>query len=124
MLNDNIRTLLSCISRSDWDRARQTALVICTDEISRGSAKNTSFCKTIKERIAHQPQLMELSPSDRQMFVNDDSLNIPENMFYLSEREKEVEQRIFTMQAASEKLVSACIRYRTAVLLTGPSGTG
>lgn len=124
MLNDNIRTLLSCISRSDWDRARQTALVICTDEISRGSAKNTSFCKTIKERIAHQPQLMELSPSDRQMFVNDDSLNIPENMFYLSEREKEVEQRIFTMQAASEKLVSACIRYRTAVLLSGPSGTG
>ena len=42
LLNDNIRTLLSCISRSDWDRARQTALVICTDEISRGSAKNTS----------------------------------------------------------------------------------
>ena len=124
MLNNNIRTLLSCISRSDWDRARQTALVICTDEISRGSAKNTSFCKTIKERIAHQPQLMELSPSDRQMFVNDDSLNIPENMFFLSEREKAVEQRIFTMQAASEKLVSAGIRYRTAVLLSGPSGTG
>ena len=67
---------------------------------------------------------MELSPSDRQMFVNDDSLNIPENMFFLSEREKAVEQRIFTMQAASEKLVSAGIRYRTAVLLSGPSGTG
>lgn len=47
-----------------------------------------------------------------------------DGLYYVSEREQEVEQRILTIQQASEKLQAAGINYRIAVLLQGVSGTG
>lgn len=125
MLNDDLRYLLRQIGRADMNQIKKAAVVFCVNEAAKSrSESNRKFCEETKEKILHSPQFFVMS-QDQALFADiKDSSDFDDGLYYVSEREQKIVQRILTMQQASEKLQAAGINYRIAVLLQGVSGTG
>lgn len=125
MLNDDLRYLLRQVGRADMEQIKKAAVVLCVNEAAKSkNAKNREFCEEAKEKILHSPQFFIMS-QDQALFADIEAgSDFDDGLYYVSGREQKVEQRILTMQQASEKLQASGINYRIAVLLQGVSGTG
>ena len=68
---------------------------------------------------------MELSSKAMGLLLYEDlNTSFDDNLYYFSDEEIALEQRIVRMADACQKLNSAGVRYRNATLLLGPSGCG
>lgn len=124
MLNDNIRRLLSMVAANNMPEARKAALAICANEKSSG---NLRFCQRISEQIKSQfgPGMIQLPPNVKDLLIQE---NVPETFrperYYLTPENKELVDKVLSMNMVSEKLAGAGIFYLNAALLTGEPGTG
>ena len=125
-MNNDIRDLLHFVSISDQKHAKAKAVDICEKELAKEkNESNKRICRNVIKNINERPQWMELSSKAMGLLLYEDlNTSFDDNLYYFSDEEIALEQRIVRMADACQKLNSAGVRYRNATLLLGPSGSG
>lgn len=125
-MNNDIRDLLYFVSISDQKHAKAKAIDICEKELTKEkNESNKRICRNVIKNINERPKWMELSSKAMGLLLYEDlNMSFDDNLYYFSDEEIALEQRIVRMADACQKLNSAGVRYRNATLLLGPSGCG
>lgn len=117
----DIEKLLYQIANNHFSGARETVLSICDKNTSQ---KHQSMCAQISRKIREQPALIELNYKTKQMLYEVDASTFDSDLYFVSDREKELIRRIQTMSATAETMFQAGIKFRNTTLMHGPTGTG
>lgn len=121
-LNENVKNLIQSVVDNDLQKAKSYVKVIISNETA---TSNKYFCKTIKSKLETQPNFIELPYDIRGILKMEDvSDTFNENRYFLTDREREVFNRISMAKNANEKLTEMGIRHLNTTLLYGESGTG
>lgn len=121
-LNDNVKNLIKSVADNDLSKAKVYAKIIISNETA---ASNQYFCKTIKNKLETQHNFIELPFDIRGILKMEDvSISFNENRYYLTDREKDIYNKIFMAKNTNNKLSEMGIRYLNTTLLYGESGTG
>lgn len=121
-LNDNVKNLIKSVADNDLSKAKVYAKIIISNETA---ASNQYFCKTIKNKLETQHNFIELPFDIRGILKMEDvSISFNENRYYLTDREKDIYNKIFMAKNTNNKLSEMRIRYLNTTLLYGESGTG
>lgn len=123
MLNEALtRDLMHWVAVGDWPNARRVCLTLCAKETTE---KHKKFREDIVERIKNRPNFMDLPMNVKGLLYTEDiGVKFDEGLYYISDREMELVQRLKVMQNTTEALNQVGITYRNAALLFGPSGSG
>lgn len=121
-LNENVKNLINCVVDNDLSKAKVYVNKIISNETA---ASNQYFCKRIKNKLETQHNFIEL-PYDIKgiLKMEDVSTNFNQNRYYLTDREKDIFNKIFMAKNTNSKLSDMGIRYLNTTLLYGESGTG
>ena len=122
-MNDNIRNLISSLSRNDYKTAKEYAKVIC---IQDKSAANEKFRDNMINKLSESPLDMNTIPYEisKYIIVEDVAHTFHEDRYYLSEDQRKLYVNILGMQKSCKKLKELDINYLNSTLLYGHSGTG
>lgn len=121
-LNENVKNLIQSVVDNDLQKAKSYVKVIISNETA---TSNQYFCKTIKSKLETQPNFIELPYDIRGILKMEDvSDTFNENRYFLTDREREVFNRISMAKNVNEKLTEMGIRYLNTTLLYGETGTG
>lgn len=121
-LNENVKNLIRSVAENDLSKAKTYAKIIISNETA---ASNQYFCKTIKNKLETQHNFIELPFDIRGILKMEDvSTSFNENRYYLTDREKDIFNKIFMAKNTNNKLSEMGIRYLNTTLLYGESGTG
>lgn len=122
-LTDNQKNLIRAIADNNISSAKKWALACCNED---ETYKNSIFVSQYKS-ILSQPEkkLFEL-PQNVSGFMCAENVSETFNVrrYYLSERERELSEKITRMATVAAKLKEMKIEYRNSTLLFGESGTG
>lgn len=121
-MKEEERQLLRAVCSNDFIKAKQMAKYIlerCKTQ------KDELFCKNMLQVLSREGAFIELpSNVSSLMYAEDVSLSFKPNRYFLSEKEKELSEKIIRVNQAAEKLANLGINYVNSTLLYGESGTG
>lgn len=121
-LSENVKNLIQSVADNDLQKAKSYVKVIISNETA---TSNQYFCKTVKSKLETQPNFIELPYDIRGILKMEDvSDTFNENRYFLTDREREVFNRISMAKNVNEKLTEMGIRYLNTTLLYGETGTG
>lgn len=122
-MTDIEKRLIQAVCQNDLQSARKIAKTILEADQTQ---KNRMFVKRQLELLQKSSlNLLEL-PSEMKglLWVEDVSVSFREQRYFLSNREQEVADRIFSLVRVTEQLKELGISYVNSTLLYGESGTG
>lgn len=122
-MTDLEKRLIQAVCQNDLQSARKIAKTMLEADQTQ---KNRMFVKRQLELLQKSSlNLLEL-PTDMKglLWVEDVSVSFQEQRYFLSKREQEVADRIFSLVRVTEKLKELGIGYVNSTLLYGESGTG
>lgn len=120
-LNDDVKRLIKSVADNDFQQARKYISIIINKE---KSSCNQYFCKTIKNKLETQHNFIELPYEIKGILKIEDVSNFNEKRYYLTNREKELFDKIKASNDTNKKLTEMGIKYLNSTLLYGASGTG
>ncbi len=122
-LTNNQKRLIERIAQNDMQSAKRYAIECIKEDTTKS---NQYFCNRYKQILESAgSNLIEL-PNDLKglICVEDISNSFKERRYYLSNREKELFEKIARMKKVNERLIEMEIPYINSTLLYGESGTG
>ncbi|MBS6707371.1 MAG: AAA family ATPase [Lachnospiraceae bacterium] len=122
-LTNNQKRLIERIAQNDMQSAKRYAIECIKEDTTK---RNQYFCNRYKQILESAgSNLIEL-PNDLKglICVEDISNSFKERRYYLSNREKELFEKIARMKKVNERLIEMEIPYINSTLLYGESGTG
>lgn len=122
-MNDMERVLLQFVVQNDLRRARDTAKMILRNS---KTVKDQEFCRKMLAKIDEQEHKGLEIPYNLKNIIQTRCMayDFDPNLYFLTEREKEVLDHIKKMYAVGERMEKIGIHYPNTVLLYGESGTG
>lgn len=123
-LTSNNCELIKAVAENNLALAKRAAIASCVED---NTAKNKAFTQRYERILASNSTsfVMQQIPSNLQYKLTG---ALPEDFnkeqYYLSEREKEIFNKIYRMKVTAEKMQELGISYRNTTLLYGESGTG
>ena len=122
-MNDLDRRLIEAICKNDIQAAKKIVRIVLEQDKTQ---KNRQFVNRnlmmLNNSVAN---LMELPADIKNLLIMEDvSVSFNERRYYLSDREKEISDRIFKMRNAAARLAEIGVNYVNSTILYGESGTG
>lgn len=117
------QNMIQAIAENDIRKAKKNALIALQSD---NTQKNRYFVKKYTYILTSEgSNLFELPYDIRDLLVCEDvSLSFRESRYYISDKQKEIADKIFRLSKVSQKLMELQIPYKNATLLYGPPGTG
>ena len=117
------QNMIQAIAENDIRKAKKNALIALQSD---NTQKNRYFVKKYTSILTSEgSNLFELPYDIRDLLVCEDvSLSFRESRYYISDKQKEIADKIFRLSKVSQKLMELQIPYKNATLLYGPPGTG
>ena len=117
------QNMIQAIAENDIRKAKKNALIALQSD---NTQKNRYFVKKYTSILTSEgSNLFELPYDIRDLLVCEDvSLSFRESRYYISDKQKEIADKIFRLSKVSQKLMELQIPYKNATLLYGPAGTG
>lgn len=122
-LNQDLCMLIKSVAENKLDAAKQYAKIIIAND---NTEKNKRFCSQMKTKL-EQPtmNLLELPASVSGLLkMENTEVSFNEQRYFLSDREKEIAEKILSTKIAVDKLSEMGVHYINATMLYGESGTG
>lgn len=122
-LTDNQKNLIRAIADNNINSAKKWALACCNED---ETYKNSIFVSQYKSILSQPENKMFQLPQNVSGFMCAENVSETFNVrrYYLSERERELSEKITRMAMVAAKLKEMKIEYRNSTLLFGESGTG
>ena len=122
-MNDLERRLIDCVCRNDLQSAKKIVKIILEEDKTQ---KNRAFVNRYLTMLNNSAMnLMELPADLKNLLIMEDvSVSFNEKRYYLSNREKDVVEKILKLNKASQKLAEIGVNYINSTILYGESGTG
>ena len=122
-MNDLERRLIDCVCKNDLQSAKKIVKIILEQDKTQ---KNRAFVNRYLTMLNNSAMnLMELPADLKNLLIMEDvSVSFNEKRYYLSNREKDVVEKILKLNKASQKLAEIGVNYINSTILYGESGTG
>lgn len=118
-LTDNQKNLIRAVASNNITAARKWALACCNEDDTYNNSRFVSILSQSERKLFELPQNVSGF-----MCAENVSETFNARRYYLSERERELSEKITRMAKAAQKLKEMKIDYRNSTLLYGESGTG
>lgn len=121
-MTSNQLALVRAIAENNLKNAKEYALNCCIEDTTQ---KNAVYVKRYRNILQNGSTVMEMPYNIQGMAQMEDvSKSFRKDRYYLSDKEKELFNKISNMNSAALQLMEMGIPYLNAILLTGVSGTG
>ena len=110
------QNMIQAIAENDIRKAKKNALIALQSD---NTQKNRYFVKKYTSILTSEgSNLFELPYDIRDLLVCEDvSLSFRESRYYISDKQKEIADKIFRLSKVSQKLMELQIPYKNATLL-------
>lgn len=122
-MNDLDRRLIEAVCKNDIQAAKKIVKIILEQDKTQ---KNKQFVNRNLMMLNNSAaNLMELPADIKNLLIMEDVLvSFNERRYYLSDREREISDRIFKMSNAAARLTEIGVNYVNSTIFYGESGTG